>query len=91
VRVGLPAQEDSLKKEGGKVDGWKMMALLLVLAVAGCGVKERSVPGLVVTCPDPAERATLGDGATYRDLAESRAEAVSGWRQCHDALAIAQE
>lgn len=69
-----------------------MAAALMLLALSGCGVKdEKSTPGLVVTCPDPADRTILGQGATYRNLAESRAEAISGWRQCHDALAIAQE
>lgn len=69
-----------------------MAATLLALALVGCGAgSKKTVPGMVVTCPDPEDRGRLVAGATYRDLAESRAEAVSGWRQCHDALAIAQK
>lgn len=74
--------------------GWKLSAVML-LALAGCGgggVRgESPVPRLQITCPDPADRSRLVQGATYRDLAASRVEALSGWRQCHDALAIAQE
>ena len=79
--------------------GWEKAAvvlmLLLALALAGCEkgerVAERPLPRLEITCPDPDRRARLSDGATYRDLAKSRAEALSGWRQCHDALSIDQE
>lgn len=79
-----------LQGKGSVVVG-KLMAVVL-LALVGCGVKdEKSVPGLVVTCPNPADRGRLVEGATYRDLASSRAEAFSGWRQCHDALRISQE
>lgn len=72
--------------------GWKLGAVLL--ALAGCSESVRDempMPRLEITCPDPSGRARLADGATYRDLAASRLEAVSGWRQCHDALAIAQK
>lgn len=72
--------------------GWKVGVVLL--ALAGCGQVVRDeipLPRLEIACPDPEDRARLADGATYRDLAASRVEAVSGWRQCHDALAIAQK
>lgn len=46
-------------------------------------------PRLDITCADPAARARLGDGSTYRDLARSRAEALRGWSLCHDALNVA--
>lgn len=68
----------------------KLTLVAMMLLLAGCGSKDVSVPVLSITCPDLAGRATLGDGSTYRNLAASRAEAISGWRQCHDALSIAQ-
>lgn len=46
---------------------------------------------MMVTCPNPKERKWLIEGSTFRDLARSRAEAVSDWQQCHDALNIVQE
>lgn len=77
----------------GKVKEGKLMAMFALLALAGCGQlvrDEMPLPRLEIDCPDPGDRARLVAGATYPDLAASRAEAVSGWRQCHDALAIAQ-
>lgn len=88
--MGLAARGFFEKRKVKVVE--KMMAVALMLALVGCGVKdERPVPGIVVTGPDPSDRGWLEQGATYRDLAASREEAVSGWRQCHDALRISQE
>lgn len=71
----------------------KVMAMVaLLLAGCGQGVRdEMTLPRFKVICPNPNARARLVAGATYRDLAESCAQAVSGWRQCHGALAITQQ
>lgn len=76
----------------GKVVAAVMLLVSMgsVLAVSGCGVVEGSVP-LVVICPDPDERLLLEAGATYRDLALSRAEALHGWRICYDAVDLARQ
>jgi hypothetical protein len=74
---------------------FRELALALFLstwALVGCGkvqeVKNVEVPRLDVTCADPAARRQLVQGATFRDLALSRAEAIAGWKECHSALSI---
>jgi PBP1b-binding outer membrane lipoprotein LpoB len=77
----------------------KMRKILSAVAVAfllaGCSgsVVERveEAPRLIASCPDPDTRRMLTDGATFRDLAVSRQEALRGWRQCSDAVGILQE
>lgn len=65
---------------------------MMVVAVSACAPAAMvgDVKGVKISCPDPGERARLDVGATYRDLAASRAAAIEGWRVCHDALSIAQ-
>lgn len=67
-----------------------LAAMGVVGALSGCGVVEGSEP-LVVVCPDPDERLRLEAGATYRDLALSRTEALHGWRICYDAVDLARQ
>lgn len=65
---------------------WGLLLLALV-SVTGCAQPlPPAVPTIELTCPDPAARQRLDQGSTYRDLARSRSEAISGWRQCSDAL-----
>ena len=70
------------------------LVLLVFFAVAGCSSVEKvetvKPPTLDVTCPDPDARRLLTEGATFRDLAKSREEALWGWTLCHDALDVAQ-
>lgn len=70
----------------------KVFAAMSVLFLTACEgrnqVEKVQVPELKVQCPDPAARKRLEQGATYRDLAISRAEALAGWRRCFDALEI---
>ena len=79
----------------GRVLMWLLLGMVIFGAAAcaptGQGtVVVKEVPRLAVSCPDPAKRKMLGEGSTYRVLAEARLEAVAGWQQCHDALAISQ-
>lgn len=74
---------------------FKALALSMLLSawsLVGCGqVKKVEVveaPRLDVTCADPSARRRLAEGSTFRDLALSRAEAISGWKECHSAIAI---
>lgn len=68
-----------------------MRALVLIsaLALAGCAGQPEQIlerlPVQVATCPDPEERARLLEGSTWRDLARSRAEAITGWEECWNA------
>ena len=70
------------------------LVLLVFFAVAGCSSVEKvetvKPPQLNVTCPDPDARRLLTEGATFRDLAKSREEALWGWTLCYDALDVAQ-
>jgi hypothetical protein len=67
------------------------MSVLFLTACASVEVGEKvQIPELQIQCPDPAERKRLEQGATYRDLALSRAEAIAGWSRCFDALNITQ-
>jgi outer membrane lipopolysaccharide assembly protein LptE/RlpB len=71
----------------------KVFAVMAVLFLTACGnktVEKVKIPELKIQCPDPDGRTRLEQGATYRDLALSRAEALAGWRRCFDALAISQ-
>lgn len=64
----------------------------LALLLSGCGQPPApQVPPVALDCPDPAQRLRLAPGSTYRDLARARAEAISGWRQCSDALAATND
>jgi hypothetical protein len=62
----------------------------ILLAACAPAARVEGVKGVEISCPDPAARSRLEAGATYRDLAKSRAAALEGWRVCHDALSIAQ-
>lgn len=67
----------------------KGILLLAVLALAACStpapvVLER-LPVQAATCADPENRLRLGEKSTFRDLAASRAEALSGWEECWNA------
>ncbi|RKT35278.1 hypothetical protein BXY70_1311 [Roseovarius halotolerans] len=67
-----------------------MRALVIIsaLALAGCAQPEPildRLPVQVATCPNPEERARLLEGSTFRDLARSRAEALTGWEECFNA------
>lgn len=69
----------------------KVFAVTAVLFLTACGnktVEKVKIPELKIQCPDPAARVMVKEGATYRDLAMSRAEALAGWRRCFDALEI---
>lgn len=70
----------------------KVFAAISVLILTACSngnhVEKVQIPELKVQCPAPAARKRLEEGATYRDLALSRAEAMAGWRRCFDALEI---
>lgn len=72
----------------------KAIAVMSALFLTACGntgpVEKVQVPELKIQCPDPIERKKLSEGATYRDLAISRTEALAGWRRCFDALNITQ-
>jgi len=73
--------------------GKRWFLLFSLLFLAACGDRVLSVqdpPRLVFTCPDPGARFILKDGATFRDLARSRAEALAGWRSCYDALEVGE-
>lgn len=60
---------------------------LAFTSVTGCAQPlPPAVPTIELTCPNPAARQRLDQGSTYRDLARSRSEAISGWRQCSNAL-----
>jgi hypothetical protein len=67
-----------------------MLMLMLMLMSACASTSDKVLTGLEISCQDPAARERLGVGATYRDLAMSRAEAIEGWTVCHDALDVAQ-
>ena len=66
----------------------------VAVIVAACSSDPGAAPGqapqLEVTCPDPDDRAKLAEGATWRDLAVSRSEALRGWGLCHGAAQAAQ-
>jgi len=68
-----------------------MSALFLTACASGERVEKVQIPELQISCPDPDDRKRLEEGATYRDLALSRAEALAGWRRCFDALSISQK
>lgn len=70
-----------------------LAAFLAVLVLSSCTgtPPAANAPHLTVTCPDPAGRARLTAGSTYRDLAAARVDAVRGWTLCHDALRISQD
>jgi hypothetical protein len=70
----------------------RILAVMMVVAVSACAPPAvvEDVKMVEISCPDPAARSRLDPGATYRDLAKSRAAAIEGWRVCHDALSIAQ-
>jgi len=67
-----------------------MLTLLNMCACARVDSPELENRNPKISCPDPDGRKRLGEGATYRDLALSRAESIGGWQQCHDALVITQ-
>lgn len=48
----------------------------------------QNLPESKISCPLPSQAQILTDQSTYRDLAESRIEALAGWRDCHAALTI---
>ena len=73
--------------------GSRWFLLFSLLFLAGCGdrvVSVHELPRLEFRCPDPDVRFMLKEGATFRDLARSRAEALAGWRSCYDALEVAE-
>lgn len=47
-------------------------------------------PRLEIRCPDPVGRLMLTEGATFRDLAGSRADALAGWQSCFDGLEVSE-
>lgn len=77
------------KEELGRV-----FAVVSVLFLTACGSAQRvekvQIQELKIQCPSPSDRTRLERGATYRDLALSRAEAIAGWSRCFDALNITQ-
>lgn len=77
-----------------KKDLAKVFAVTAVLLLTARGGGERvekaKIPELKIQCPDPKGRTRLEDGATYRDLALSRTEAIAGWRRCFHAVEISQ-
>lgn len=78
------------KKELGRILV-AMSVLFLTACASGERVEKVQIPELQIQCPDPDDRKRLEEGATYRDLALSRTEALSGWRRCFDALSISQK
>ena len=71
-----------------------LFPLVLGLVLGGCAdqsVTFAEPPELDITCPDPEMRRMLVQGSTFRDLAESRIEALEGWRVCSDALKISTQ
>ncbi|MGR3315368.1 hypothetical protein [Roseovarius indicus] len=68
----------------------RALALISLFVLVGCATPDAPIQRLPVqaaTCPDPEDRAKLGDGSTFRDLAASRAEALTGWEECFTAAA----
>ena len=63
----------------------------LILLGACSGSTVVNLPQLSVTCPNPVSREALVEGSTYRDLALSRSEAISGWERCHAAMEALQK
>lgn len=74
----------------GAKKSWGVLALALFLSACAQTPAAVTFPSLFVSCPDPEQRQLLTQGATYRDLAESRAEALAGWQRCFDVLDIQQ-
>jgi len=67
-----------------------LFSLFLITGCGGADVVVQEPPRLEIRCPDPAARFMLRDGATFRDLARSRAEALAGWRSCFDGLEVSE-
>lgn len=71
-----------------------LMIIAALAALAGCSkpnepaflpMPRPEFDRLIATCPDPEVRQLLKQGATFRGLAKSRAEALDGWQRCFDA------
>lgn len=68
----------------------RALVIISLLALAACGpgdapqIVER-LPVQIAKCPDPEARERLSEGSTFRDLAQSRVEALAGWEQCYSA------
>ena len=66
----------------------RLAAIAAALVLSGCatpGIEPVARPEIaapVARCPDPDDRARLGEGSTFRDLAASRIEALDGWERC---------
>ena len=84
------SQMSEFMKLGRGVLLFVLSALLLVAACGGVSEASFEAPELEFRCPNPEERQTLTEGSTYRDLAASRAEALSGWERCFGALEVSE-
>lgn len=64
------------------------LALAAFAALPGCAgtgpapLERPDISAPVARCPDPEDRQRLTEGSTFRDLAESRLEALDGWERC---------
>lgn len=61
-------------------------AAILVSACSSPAMFQEKPDMIEIDCPDPSEREMLTTGATYRDLAFSRSEAIKNWQLCYAAV-----